>query len=327
MEVMENVKIEQARACYKFTMHLLHICPTVLFLGLAAKPALGQTRWKVEGPGKGRISGSFADGRVAETSGVAPSRRLPGVFWTQNDAGDGPLIYASDTTGASLGTFRVSGARNRDWEDIALGTCGYRYTCLYLADTGDNKENEKTVAIYRVPEPSLPAKHPRCIEDTRPAESLRIRYPDGPHDVEAMWVAQNGDVHLVTKGRSGPIRHYRVPASAWGAEKTVTAELVERLPIPLSSTEDLVTGAGLSPDGRIVAIRTYSRIYFFFPSRDGTLETPSDPLACDVRRLGPQGEAVGWLDRSWMVLTSERGLPTGTIAVAECSLPVPVAQR
>jgi len=122
-------------------MHLLRICPTVLLLGLAATPALGQTRWKVEPPGTGRITGSFADGRVGETSGVAPSRRVGGVIWTHNDAGDGPLIYASDTTGTALGTFRVSGARNRDWEDIAFGPCGYRYTCLYLADTGDNREN------------------------------------------------------------------------------------------------------------------------------------------------------------------------------------------
>jgi len=94
------------------------------------------------------------------------------------------------------------------------------------------------------------------------------------------------------------------------------------------AVEDFVTGAGLSPDGRTVAIRTYSTIYFFFTSRDGHLETPSEPLGCNVRRLGPQGEGVGWLDGRRVVLTSERNLlRAGTIAVAECPLPVPVAQR
>ena len=299
-----------------------------LVLTLAVSPACAQIRWKVERPIAGRVTGSFADGRVDESSGVAPSRRMPGVLWTHNDSGDGPLIYASDTTGAALGTFRVAGARNRDWEDIAFGPCGAKRTCLYLADTGDNRENQSTVALYRVAEPLLPVKHPRRIEDTQPAEGLRLRYPDGPHDVEAMWVAPNADVHLVTKGRSGPIRHYRVPASAWSSNKTVTAERVEQLPISVVSSEDFVTGAGLSPDGRTVAVRTYSTIYFFFPSRDGHLETPSEPLGCDVSRLGPQGEGVGWLDRRRVVLTSERNLlPAGTIAIAECPLPVPVAQR
>jgi hypothetical protein len=298
-----------------------------LLLGLVAGPARGQVRWKIEPPVSGRITGSFADGRVDESSGVAASRRRPGIFWTHNDSGDGPLIYASDTSGAALGTFRVAGARNRDWEDIAFGPCG-NMTCLYLADTGDNRERQGSVALYRLPEPSLPVKHPRRIEDTQHAEDLQIHYPDGPHDVEAMWVAPNGDVHLITKGRSGPIRHYRVRAAGWASDRPATAELVERLPMPLRSTEDLVTGAGLSPDGRTVAIRTYATVYFFFPSRDGHLETPSEPLACDVSRLGPQGEGIGWLDQRRVVLTSERNLlPAGTIAVAECALPVPVAQR
>lgn len=300
-----------------------------LLLTLGVLPAAAQVRWKIEPPIAGRVTGNFADGRVDESSGVAPSRRMPGVFWTHNDSGDGPLIYASDTTGAALATFRVSGARNRDWEDISLGPCRAKATsCIYLADTGDNRENQKVVAVYRVPEPSLPVKHPRRTEDTRSAEVLQIRYSDGPHDVEAMWVAPNGDVHLVTKGRSGRVGHYLVPASAWASEKPVTAELLERLPIAVTSSEGFVTGAGLSPDGRTVAIRTYSTIYFFFSSRDGRLDTPSEPLACDVRRLGPQGEGVGWLDGRRLVLTSERNLlPAGTIAVAECPLPVPVAQR
>src|SRR5262249_3778788 len=156
--------------------------------------------------------------------------------------GDGPLIYASDTTGAALATFRVSGARNRDWEDISLGPCQAKAnSCIYLADTGDNRENQKVVAVYRVPEPSLTVKHPRPAEDTRAPEVLQIRYPDGPNDVEAMWVTPNGDVHLVTKGRSGSVGHYRVPASAWGSDKPVTAELLERLPIAVTSSEGFVT--------------------------------------------------------------------------------------
>jgi len=310
-------------------MYLPCTIGTGLLLALAVPPAAAQVRWKIEQPLSSRITGNFADGRVDESSGVAPSRRMPGVFWTHNDSGDGPLIYASDTTGAALGTFRVTGARNRDWEDISLGACrATATTCIYLADTGDNREKQKAVALYRFPEPSLPVKHPRRTDDTQPAEVLQIRYSDGPHDVEAMWVAPNADVHLVTKGRSGPIRHYRVPASAWDSEKPVTAELLDRLPIVLVSSEDFVTGAGLSPDGRTVAIRTYSTIYFFFTSRDGHLETPSEPLGCNVRRLGPQGEGVGWLDGRRVVLTSERNLlRAGTIAVAECPLPVPVAQR
>lgn len=303
---------------------MLHLL--LLILGAPSATA-AQTPWKLERPVEGRVTGTFRDGHIDESSGVAASRQHPGVLWTHNDSGDGPLVYATDTTGAALGTFRVHGGQNRDWEDLALGPCGAAI-CLYLADTGDNRERQRSVALYRVPEPEIRPKHPRRIIDTAPAEAVAVRYPDGPHDVEALWVAPNGDVHLVSKGRSGPIRHYRVPAAAWASGRPVTAELVERLPIAIQSRLDYVTGAGLSPDARTVAIRTYSTVYFFFPSRDGHLEVPSEPLACDVRGLGIQGEGISWLDRRRLVLTSERSiLPAGTIAVAECPLPVPVAQR
>lgn len=308
-------------------MFLAPSIATGLLVILAVPPAAAQIGWKIERPLAGRITGSFADKRLAESSGVAPSRRSPGTLWTQNDSGNAPAVYATDTTGASLGTFRIAGARNRDWEDIGLGPCGAG-TCLYLADTGDNRERQPFVTLYRLPEPDLPAKHLRRVIDIGPAEAVNFRYPDGPHDVEAMWVAPNADVHLVTKGRSGPVRHYRVPAGAWGSGRVARAELIERVPIKVASREDRVTGAGLSPDGRTVAIRTYSAVYFFLTGRDGRLEVPNEPLACDVRGLGVQGEGVGWLDRRRLVLTSEQSLrPAGTVAVVECALPLPVAQR
>src|SRR6185503_2192860 len=56
---------------------------------------------------------------INESSGLVASRTNPGAYWTHNDSGDGPFIYAFDTRGQSLGTFRVNGATNRDWEDIA----------------------------------------------------------------------------------------------------------------------------------------------------------------------------------------------------------------
>src|ERR1700741_3966146 len=58
---------------------------------------------------------------ISESSGLVASRTTPGVYWTHNDSGDGPFIYAFDTRGNSRGIFRVTGAQARDWEDIAIG--------------------------------------------------------------------------------------------------------------------------------------------------------------------------------------------------------------
>ena len=300
------------------------------FLVLLAPPpsAAAQSQWRVEPPLEAHQTAVFGDARVTESSGVAVSRRSPGVLWTHNDSGNPPYLFATDTTGAVRGTFSVTGARNVDWEDIALGPCEGG-SCLYLADTGDNRERRTYVAVYRVPEPDLPADRPKRVRPTARAHALIFRYPDGPHDVEAMWVSPAGDVHLVTKGSSDPVRHYRLPAAAWTSVRPVVAELVQQLPLSLRSKADLVTGASLSPDGRIVAVRTYGAVYFFFLApRTGRLEAPPASPACDALGLGIQGEGVGWLDDEVLVLTSERAvLPAGTIAVTRCDLPEPGARR
>ena len=84
-----------------------------------------------------RRTGTFAHPLLDESSGVAASRRQPGVLWTMNDSGNDAWIFATDTMGRDHGALAVADARNRDWEAIALGPCGTQ-ECLYIADTGDN---------------------------------------------------------------------------------------------------------------------------------------------------------------------------------------------
>jgi hypothetical protein len=263
-------------------------------------------------PVQPRHTGAFRNSRLVESSGVAASRRQPGVLWTLNDSGNEPSIFATDTLGRDLGSFRVTGADNYDWEAIALGPCGRR-ECLYIADTGDNLESRGEVRIYRVAEPALPAGSPA----TPPAEVLQLRYPDGPHDVEAAFVGGDGTVFLISKGRDGTARAYRVPARAWAERDPVVAEPLGGLQIETGDLGHLVTDAALSPAGDRIAIRTYVAVFHFALTRRNTLLPLG--VACDAAGLQVQGEGISWLDHRRMVLTSEGGFGTpGTIVVLGC---------
>jgi hypothetical protein len=288
----------------------------VAALGVAASLARGddaQSNWTMQSPVQPRRTGVFRNPKLAESSGVAASRRQPGVLWTLNDSGNEPWIFATDTLGRDLGTFVVTAADNHDWEAIALGPCGGR-ECLYIADTGDNLESRREVRIYRVPEPVLPTGSPA----TPPAESLELRFPDGPRDVEAAFVGGDGTVFLISKGRDGTVRAYRVPTRAWGERGPVVAEGLGRLPIETRGLGNLVTDAALSPAGDRVAIRTYLAVFLFALTRRNTL-LPLD-VACDAAGLQVQGEGISWLDHRRMVLTSEGGFGTpGTIVVLGCA--------
>ena len=286
-------------------------------LVLAAVSVRGQTPW-AEVTADAHRSGTFRNRALQESSGVAVSRRAPGILWTFNDSGNAPWLFATDTLGTDRGVFEVASAANYDWEAMALAPCGTS-RCIYLADTGDNLQNRSAVRLYRLPEPSLGDHAGGERRRTATAQALDVRFPDGARDVEAMFVDPGGNTYLISKGFLSPVRLYRVPAEAWPRGRVV-ADLLGPLPVDSGSgLGQLVTDAALAPNGRDVAVRTYRDIYFFRLGEDGRLRQTPDGLACSVAGLELQGEGVAWLDDSTLVLTSERGYgAAGTVSVARC---------
>jgi hypothetical protein len=256
-------------------------------------------------------TGEFASPRLRESSGVAVSRAHPDVLWTHNDSGDGPYLYATDLRGRDRGFLLVPGADAVDWEDIALGPCPTRVgSCVYLADTGDNLEMRASVTVYAVPEPEPPTGAGDTLRTTAAPAVLQLRYPDGAHDVEAIYVSpQGGALYLVSKGRSGSISVYRVARAEWnvpaaGIVKAMRLQILDIRPDPGAGR--WVTGAAIQPNGQVVAIRTYGEIYLFSPGVGGRL-TPARERPCHIRDLDEPGggEAIDFLDDGALVLTSE----------------------
>lgn len=286
-----------------------------LFL-LAAVPAAAQTL--APRPVQAVLSGRFADPDLVESSGAARLARLPGVIFTLNDSGNPPQLFATDSAGRAIGRWLVPGTTNRDWETLSIGPCPDG-ACFYIGDTGDNAERRPQVVIYRVKVPELAVFKGAASRDPARTDSAVVRYPDGSHDVEASWVGDAGDVLLVTKGRSGGVKLFRVPASAFGRREPVTAVLVQPVPItPFPAFGRLVTDAARSPDGRSVVIRTYTELYVFPLLGDGRI----GPLtkSCNVAGLEPQGEGITWLDDRRLLLTSEArtGSGAGPLHIVSC---------
>jgi hypothetical protein len=270
---------------------------------------------------------------LRESSGVAVSRTQPGVLWSHNDSGDGPLLYAIDQSGQLLATVKVARAAARDWEDMSLGPCPETIgqfpaiaheSCLYIGDVGDNNGVRDAVTIHVVVEPILRGADADGMVVN--ARSLRFRYPEGPEDSEALAVLPNGDVTIVSKGRSGTISLYGLTASSVArALKSGEVLTASRQPdVAIASAPAVgryVTGAAVSPDGTTLAVRTYTEVFFFRavpggsgPTRWRNLERP-----CFLGAVEPLGEAIGYLDADTMVLTSERGaLESGPIHRLQC---------
>ena len=238
---------------------------------------------------------------LGESSGIAVGRVSPDVLWTHND-GDSDL-YALDRSGRVVARFDVP-VRMRDWEDLEIAECADGGSCLYLADTGDNGERRPAgdIRIVRVREPSIGAGTDE--RRTLDADVFPVALPDGPRDVEALFVLPGGTPYLVTKGANDPVVVYRYPGPL--RSDTVTLEEVQRLTDAPRQLLDRVTGASASPDGRWVAIRTYRALQFYRVD-DGRLVHAEGGLA-NLRSLAEiQGEAVGIGPDGFVALSSEGG--------------------
>ena len=236
-------------------IHLTVFCAFVaLWLGLQREPY-----------GPPATIGTLKDKSISESSGLAASRLTPGAYWTHNDSGDGPFVYAFDTRGGSLGVFRVAGAQARDWEDMAAGPGpqgGKSY--LYLGDIGDNNDARTEIVVYRVPEPALTTATRSFTKTkpgtTEPAEAIRLRYPDGAHDAETLLVHPvSGHIYIITKVVIANPAVYEA-APPFTAGKPITMTRLGPVHVP-SLFGGVITGGSISPDGRRVALCDYFQGY------------------------------------------------------------------
>jgi hypothetical protein len=270
---------------------------------------------------------TLSDRRIDEASGIAQGIRSPGVFYVQNDSGDSARFFAIDThTCDTAATVHVTGARNVDWEDIAVARDAAGTPSVWIGDIGDNDAKRPEVDIYRVDEPKVRAGGPATDISVRAADEWRLRYPSGAVNAESLAVTPDGTAYVITKALLGLSTVYRVPPTP---SRTRVQELrsVGSIAFALTGTRNpfgaagelTATGAAISPDGSVLAVRTYSDAYLW-RVRNGdvaaAIRTRPARIALPEQ---PQGEGIAFFgarsDR--LVLDSEH------IATAVYSVAVP----
>jgi hypothetical protein len=288
-------------------------------LSKSAPPVVNQARAPYAAPA--RIA-KLEDKSVNESSGVVASRRNRGLFWTHNDSGDGPNLYAFDREGRKRGVWRVEGAQAVDWEDIAAGPGpepGRAY--LYVGDTGDNDRAREQVTVYRVPEPQVSdadaasdRKNPR---PTEAAEAIRLKYPDGRHDAETLLVhPRTADIYVVTK--SPAVAGVYKLAAPYSTKQVNTLALVTELRVP-ALFAGLLTGGDISPDGTRVVLCDYLAAYELTlpaaaPAGGFDAVWKQTPLAIDLGER-EQGEGICYGEDGSSVLATSEKRPTPLIEV------------
>ena len=158
-------------------------------LGALASPAEAVTSTPAEAtatatPAEVVTERVVSDPAISESSGLAPSLLHRGVLWTHNDSGHDPVLYALARDGSTTARFTVTGVRGRDWEAVQTLRDRHGRALVAVADTGNNEGNHETVDVVLVREPTV--LRARTGGSLRPLTTVRLRYPDGPADCEAL---------------------------------------------------------------------------------------------------------------------------------------------
>jgi hypothetical protein len=273
----------------------------------------------VEPTAPGRVHGDVSrvgtlPSWLSEASGLVVSRRR-GVLWTHEDSNNAAALVALRPNGEHVATVTVAGAGNYDWEDIVRLDSGDR-SLLAVCDVGDNDRNRSSCVIHFLSEPD-PALGNQTVA---PLASIRFRYDDGPHDVEA--VAFDGNRLLLLTKRDSPPVLFELPLDVSpGLHVARRLGTVSSIPPPPISVwrergenwKNQPTAMDIDPSGHRLVVLTYTQLCLY-QRRHGeswlqALQRRPEMLPLPLGQ--PQAEAVGFsADGRSVYLTSEgRGSP------------------
>jgi len=263
-------------------------------MSLAAVPAAAGS---ARAAGAGSVDRVITDPRITESSGLVASLRHPGYLWTHNDSGNPARLYAIAPDGRTAAALSVSGTLNWDWEALTELRDRQGRALLAIGDIGDNTETRRWVEVALVPEPARLAD-----ARARPVRVLRLRYPTGPVDAEALLAdPRDGRLYIATKEFLSA-RLFAVPASVWPGRRSGVATLEPVAALPTS----LVTDGAFLPDGRIV-LRNYNSLVVLpgpRAARDGRLPE----LAGGPTPTQDQGESLAVVDGGRSLLLGSEGV-------------------
>ena len=247
----------------------------------------------------------FTDKRFTEISGLTTSLRHPGVLYLHNDSGDGPYIYAVDSSSCTtLATLTVRGIDPRDVEAISIGRDAQGRPVIWFADIGDNLDSWPDVRLHQIREPK------RLRDKTVSATTFQFTYGDMPHNAETLLAnPAKPELWIVTKQLAhGSL--YRLPVPPRAGVVNIARKIRQE--------GGLVTDGAVSPDGRRYVLRDYDDAYVYAGLPPGR-KIATIPLPFQL-----QGEAITWSpDGRSLLIASERDkrllrvtLPISALAVS-----------
>lgn len=194
--------------------------------------------------------GRYIHPDIRESSGIVASRQFENVYWTLNDSGNPAVLYATKRNGELIREIKVRGALNFDWEALGVDDSGQ----LWIGDIGNNSRMRFDLKVVVVPEPN-----PFTETEAKVIAKYPYQFPEGNFDAEGLFLV-DGIPYIISKEQVGAVL-YRFPEL-----KPDTKQVLER--VGEFAEANLVTGAGISENGKRLAVCTYNSLWVYHGKAD-----------------------------------------------------------
>jgi len=166
------------------------------------------------------------------------------LLWVIEDAGNKNEVYGLNEQGAQEVAIEITGAKNKDWEELTSDNEGN----LYIGDIGNNNHKREVFTIYKI-------KNPAKNTTTLTAEEIKFRMPTGvkSKDFEAFFLYEQ-QFYLFSK-ENGKAVLLSVPNSVG----THTARLITHFKLAGNNTK--ITSADISDDGKTVVLLNHDNLW------------------------------------------------------------------
>lgn len=222
-------------------------------------------------------------------------------LWALEDSGNKNKIYSIDEKGTILNEFEIKNAKNKDWEDFASDADGN----LYIGDFGNNDNKRRDLAIYKLNN----GKYDSIVAKTEFYYPEQKDFPPKKsemfYDAEAFF-EHNGTFYIFTKNRSkefdGSFNIYTVP----NKEGRHAAKLVTSLKACGNYNKCAITGADISPDGKMAVLLSGDKVWLMPGFGDGKYEIHPVELGFITQK-----EGITFKDADTLLIADEKDKHAG----------------
>lgn len=234
----------------------------------------------------GTSTGTVDATKLGEASGMVESVTNPNMLWAHNDSGNAAELFLIDKSGKIQTTIHLPTLKNRDWEEVAVGSVnGKNY--VYIGEIGDNNARYDQKFLYRIEEPLLTSE----ISDTTitEVETITFKFSDGARDSEAFFIDPISKACYVFSKREVNVRLYKLDLTTTPQDEHVAQRVIEKMPFTL------IVAADISVDGTEILIKNYDNIYYWKRTATESIEDAlkRSPVVLPYK-AEPQGESIAF---------------------------------